>query len=157
MEGAHGHFNLWVFQIQVKIRQVHGHHEALVGNHRVGQAADIEIGVIRQPDFSFAAGDEELHGQLFLGQSRGVNEYLFNSGHVGQGHSSANRVITGHHAPAEHIQALVFDLLVQDDLGVGGHFRILAQENHPHTIEFGQLGVEELAGNSAQEGIRQLH
>jgi hypothetical protein len=97
-------FKTRIIQILIEHRQINRHHQPLVGDHLVGQAADVEIGIVRECDFSLATCNEQADGEFALAFAVGMNKDLFDlrKGIFCNGTKTA--VIGWHFSPAQHLQ-----------------------------------------------------
>src|SRR3546814_11835996 len=58
-----------IAQVRIKLRQVGGHHQALVDDVLVGEAANVEGAVVGERDFGAAACEEQLDAELAFVQA----------------------------------------------------------------------------------------
>ncbi len=154
MEDADGGLQALVAQVGIEPRQVHRHHQALVGDHRGREAADIEILVPGHSQLDLAPGDVQavVEGLLAVGVTG--DEQLLDAGQTVQGDIPQAVAVGGHRAPADKGQPLLLEnLLHRLPAGLGDGF-VLTEENLGHTEMFTQLGAEALPGQQAQESVR---
>jgi hypothetical protein len=113
VEHADGRAQALVRQVVVEARQVHGHHQALVGDDPRRQAADVEIRVVAAGDLGAPARHEQGRGQLLLAALATVDEQLLDAWQRRHGDIAADARVHGHGAPAQHVHAACAYRLLQ--------------------------------------------
>ena len=149
-------FQSLVVQILVKTRQIHRHHQALIGNYAAGQTTDVIVLVSLIGHLCLAPRHEQPGTQILLGDSGGIYEDLFNQGQAGQGDLATYRAIGRDLPPTEHLQALIGKRLLSVKAGRSSFFGICIEEYLAYTVSITQLYIEALLGQSTHKLVWHL-
>ena len=146
-----------ITQVGVELRQVGGHHQALVDDVLVGEAAHVKGAVVSEGDLGPAAREEQLDAELALIHSVAGDEHLLDARQAFQGQLTQYAGIDRDFAPANQSQALSGDFFAQTSPRLFRFGGVRVQKDHPDGVLRRQFGVEMLPRHGAQEGVRLLH
>ena len=159
VEEADGRLQPVVGEVGEELRQVHRPAQPLVDDDQVGEADDIEVGVVDDALLDPPLDHVEAALQLLGAPAEGaVEEYLGDGRHGGAGEFAEHRRVDRHLAPADQRQGLAGQLLL-DDLA-GGQLAVAlgAEEDHADAIAaaevpavFGGNGLEKPVGFLQQQ------
>ena len=157
VENADGGFETLVAQILIEGRQVHGHHQALVGNHLGRQRADVELFFLTQLLLGQATGHEQLDIERGVGLGRlPFDEHLTNARQALERHRPADAGVRGHVAPAHDAQAPLGQLAFQDFPCMLLASVVIGEEHHADREALAQGHVQLLLGQRSHEAHRHL-
>ena len=134
MEHHNGGFHGTVTQVREERRQVHRHHQTLVGNHRGRQGADVEVAIALQRLLRMTTGKEQAAVKLLLGIAVSCHQHLPEAGQRGTGQITETGVVGGHFAPAQHLHVLRFQGRIDGGFLLFRLVGIRVGKDHPHAI-----------------------
>ncbi|MNO73542.1 hypothetical protein D3C76_645100 [compost metagenome] len=156
MEHADCSLQALVTEVRIEGRQVGGHHQALIDDGLVREAADVVIGIGGVGHRGATTRAEQLDGEVLVGQTGSADEHLLDLRQALQGQAAEDAGVDRHLAPADQLQAGGDDLAIHVLASGLGLHRILVEENHAHRVLLGQLDRKLFLGHCAQEQIRLL-
>ncbi len=155
VENAHGGGHVRITQIRIERRQVHRHHQSLVGQGPVGQTAHVELRIILQINLGPPAPDKQRDTKTLRIHGARSDEHLLDGRQLVQRHLPQALGIGRDGSPARNGQAFTLvEPLLQDGPCARGALRIPAQEDLADTVIRAQFGTQILFRHLAQKGIR---
>ena len=146
-----------VTEVRIEGGEVRRHHQALIDDGLVREAADVVVGVFGVGNRRAATGTEQLDGELLIAQAFTADEHLLDLRQALQGQATEDAGVDRHFAPANQFQAGSQDFAVHVFASGFGLGVVLVEEHHAHGVLLGQLAAEGFLGNGAQELIGLLH
>ena len=157
MEDANRRGQSLVPEVRVELRQVGGHHQALVDDIRLRKAAHIEVTVSLQGDFGTATGEEQLDPEITRRQPFASDEYLLDARQPIQRQAAEYARVDRHFAPADERQPLRGDLLIDGVACSVGLVGLTTEKDHADRVALGERRTEGLLSHGTQKGIGFLH
>ncbi len=155
MEHADGGFQALVTQVLIEGRQIHRHHQPLVGDDVAGQRADVEVRLVDQRLLGQAAGHEQRDVKGFLGVT-GLDEQLTDTRQALQRHRATHAGVHRHLAPAEHLDTTLCQARLEHLAGAFLTLVVVGQEDHAHGIAVAQFDTQAFLGGVAHEAVGHL-
>ncbi len=156
MKHANGGLKIRITQILVEVGKVRRHHQALIGQSAVRKTTDIEFRIVGHIAFSVPATHEQADREVTFFLAARYHEDLLNPRQTIQRHGPEAAVIHWHITPAENLQSLLGQPLLNGGTTRGSLGLIRVQENLAYGKKITWLLAKGCLGGFFQKAIRAL-